>query len=221
MNKKNNIITALALLLFSCHPAFAKSDTALKIGGTFINSNESVITASIDNALEKDEWQSIFELDYVNKKSDSINKLKKFNSSVKINYTFAPKHYIFGVAVYDYDKFRDNTDRKVTGAGYGYKLLRTDKIKASNEISIASLQTNTFNEPVFRNSTWLFFDVADNIQFVNKFLYEVGDKSGNYVRNETGLNFMVTDDIVIGLQNVYTKDPIKNNVLNFTLGVKL
>jgi hypothetical protein len=67
----------------------------------------------------------------------------------------------------------------------------------------------------------LFFDVADNIQFVNKFLYEVGDKSGNYVRNETGLNFMVTDDIVIGLQNVYTKDPIKNNVLNFTLGVKL
>ena len=55
---------------------------------------------------------------------------------------------------HDYDKFRADGDRKVLGFGYGYKLLRTEKFKASNEFPIAQLNTDTISEMILRNSLW-------------------------------------------------------------------
>jgi hypothetical protein len=40
-----------------------------------------------------------------------------------------------------------------------------------------------------------------------------------YLRNETGINYSLTETVSIGLSNIYTEDPVDNNVLNVTIGI--
>ena len=104
------------------------------------------------------------------------------------------------------------------GAGHGYKILRTEKHKASIENSIAYLKSNANNEPILRSSLWYSFKMSEGVLFTNKFLWESGDD--DYTRNETSFDYSLTDNVTIGLKNVYTKDPIEYSIFNITLGVK-
>ena len=199
--------------------AYAFAGTQAKIGGTFVNIDESaVLTASLDNKWETELWQGTFEADYAYKKEEAGETLNKFNTNGKLIKSLTDKHYIIGVASYDYDKFRTNNDRFVTGAGHGYKILRTDRQKASIENSIAYLNSNGSNEPIIRSSLWYNFKLSDTIAFNNKFLWESGDE--DYTRNETSFDYSLTENVMIGIKNVYTKDPIEYSIFNITLGVK-
>ena len=212
---------AFVMMLLMLWASEANAQTEAKIGGVFVNSDDRTVTATIDHSRERKQWQRIFEFDYVNKDSgDKV--LQKMNTNIKFNYTFKsmPKHYVITQFTYDYDKTRPVQDRLSTGLGWGYKLLRTSRFKASNELSIARLETEVFNEVVIRDSLWLFYDISDKIRFVNKFLYESGDKSNDYYRNETGFDYVIEENFTIGIANVYTKDPIENNVLNINFGVR-
>ena len=212
---------AFVMMLLMLWGSNANAQTEAKIGGVFINSDDRTVTAAIDHSNEKNQWQRVFELDYVNKDSGE-KKLQKFNTNAKVNYTFEsmPKHYIVGQITYDYDQTRPIQDRYSVGLGWGYKLLRTSRFRASNELSFATLETNDFKEVVVRNSLWVFYNVSDNVRFVNKFLYEEGNKSDQYYRNETGFDYAIEENFTIGISNIYTKDPIENNVLNINFGVR-
>ena len=212
---------AFVMMLLMLWGSNANAQTEAKIGGVFINSDDRTVTAAIDHSNEKNQWQRVFELDYVNKDSGE-KKLQKFNTNAKANYTFKsmPKHYVVGQITYDYDQTRPIQDRYSVGLGWGYKLLRTSRFKASNELSFATLETNNFKEVVVRNSLWFFYNVSDNVRFVNKFLYEEGNKSDQYYRNETGFDYAIEENFTIGISNIYTKDPIENNVLNINFGVR-
>ena len=111
-------------------------------------------------------------------------------------------------------------DRKVLGFGYGYKLLRTEKFKASNEFSIAQLNTDTISEMILRNSLWFSYKVSTNVNFTNKLLYEEGSESEVFIRNETSLNYNFENGTILSLNNTYTEDPVDNNVLSISLGRK-
>ena len=199
--------------------AYAFAGTQAKIGGTFVNIDESaVLTASFDNKWETDLWQGTFEADYAYKREEAGETLNKFNTNGKLIKDLTSKHYAIAVASYDYDKFRTNNDRFVTGAGHGYKILRTDRHKASIENSIAYLNSNGSNEPIIRSSLWYNFKLSDTITFNNKFLWESGDE--DYTRNETSFDYSLTENVMIGIKNVYTKDPIEYSIFNITLGVK-
>lgn len=217
----NKIFYIIFAFLFSIASINANAQAEAKLGGVFINSDDRTVTASIDYNNERDQWQRVFELDYVNKDSDE-KKLQKFNTHAKANYTFKsmPKHYVLGQLVYDYDQTRPVQDRYSIGFGWGYKLLRTEKFKASNELSFARLETNEFKEVMLRNSFWFSYNITTNIRFINKFLYEEGDKSDQYYRNETSFDYVIKENFTIGISNIYTKDPIENNVLNINFGVR-
>ena len=45
------------------------------------------------------------------------------------------------------------------------------------------------------------------LSFTNKTLWESGDD--DYLRNETSLDYHLTDNVTVGMKNVYTKDPIE------------
>ena len=100
--------------------------------------------------------------------------------------------------------------------GWGYKILKTEKIKISNEFAVGVLHTDIRNELIFRNSLWFFYKVAPKLNFSNKFLYEAADTP--LIRNETEFNYLLTDKIKIGLKNIYTEDPRSDNILSFNLG---
>ena len=212
----NKILTIVLTLI--ALPVFAGGSA--KIGGTFVNSDEATFTVSLDNQWEEGAWQRSSEIDYIYKESNDVETLNEFYGSTKINYTFAPKHYVFGQLIYDTDKFRADETRTSLTAGYGYKLLRTERFKASNEISVGFLNSDLVEEVIFRNSLWFFYKVADKVSLTNKYLLEWGDEADDYVRNETSLNYNFDNGLVLSLTNTYTEDPVDNNVLGVTIGVK-
>jgi putative salt-induced outer membrane protein YdiY len=212
----NKILTIVLTLI--ALPVFAGGSA--KIGGTFVNSDEATFTVSLDNQWEQGAWQRSSEIDYIYKESNDVETLNEFYGSTKLNYTFAPKHYVFGQLIYDTDKFRTDETRTSLTAGYGYKLLRTERFKASNEISVGFLNSDLVEEVIYRNSLWFFYKIADKVSLTNKYLLEWGDEADDYVRNETSLNYNFDNGLVLSLTNTYTEDPVDNNVLGVTIGVK-
>ena len=199
--------------------AYAFAGTQAKIGGTFVNLDESIVfTGSIDNKWETELWQGTFEADYAYKAEDGDQTINKFNTIGKLIKSLNDEHYVIGVTSYDYDEFRTNNDRIVMGAGHGYKILRTEKQKASIENSIAYLISNGNNEPILRSSLWYTYKLSTGLAFTNKLLWESGDD--DYLRNETSFDYSLTENVTVGIKNVYTKDPIEYSIFNITLGVK-
>jgi len=210
-------IVAVMFLMFVASEL--KADTSAKIGGTFVNLDESIVfTGSIDNKWETELWQGTFEADYAYKAEDGDQTINKFNTNGKLIKSLNDKHYVIGVSSYDYDEFRTNNDRKVMGAGHGYKIIRTEKQKASIENSIAYLISNGNNEPILRSSLWYTYKLSTGLAFTNKMLWESGDD--DYLRNETSFDYSLTENVTVGIKNVYTKDPIEYSIFNITLGVK-
>jgi len=209
--------TAFFMLLFATE-SFASGSA--KIGGTFVNSDETTFKVSVDEQRESGKWQQVFEFDYVLKESQDVKTLDEIYTGYKVNYTFAPKHYVFSQLIFDNDKFRADEQRLSMAYGYGYKLLRTEKFKASNEISIGYLDSDLLNEVIYRNSLWFFYKLADRINFTNKYLLEWGDNAEDYVRNETSLNYNFDNGTILSLSNTYTEDPVDNNILSVTIGVR-
>jgi putative salt-induced outer membrane protein YdiY len=210
-------IVAVMFLMFVANEV--KAETSAKIGGTFVNLDESIVfTGSIDNKWETELWQGTFEADYAYKAEDGDQTINKFNTNGKLIKSLNDKHYVIGVSSYDYDEFRTNNDRIVMGAGHGYKILRTEKQKASIENSIAYLISNGNNEPILRSSLWYTYKLSTGLAFTNKMLWESGDD--DYLRNETSFDYSLTENVTVGIKNVYTKDPIEYSIFNITLGVK-
>jgi len=223
MSKKLKFVGDISVLLFFAAMIImaptATADTKVKIGGTFVNIDESIVfTGSLDNKWETEKYQGVFEADYAYKAEDGDQTINKFKTSGKLIKSLNDKHYVIGVTSYDYDEFRTNNDRIVMGAGHGYKILRTDKHKASIENSVAYLKSNANSEPILRSSLWYSFKMSEGVSFTNKLLWESGDD--DYTRNETSFDYSVTDNVTVGIKNVYTKDPIEYSIFNITLGVK-
>ena len=208
-------ILVAGLLFLFCNPAFGS--TTANLGLTLVDS-DATFNGKFKHNVEKGKWQSNYEAAYVFKKSDGIEKTNDFYFQFKENYALTDKSYVIGVAQFDYDKFRTAYDtRTVVGAGYGYKILRTEKWKASNEISLAFLKSNS-NEMIVRNSLWVTYKFSPNLNLTNKLLYESGNDM--YLRNSTDLMYKLTDKISIGVGNTYTDNIETRNVFTINLAIK-
>tara|TARA_B100000902_G_scaffold38459_1_gene45808 strand:+ start:51298 stop:51939 length:642 start_codon:yes stop_codon:yes gene_type:complete len=208
-------ILVAGLLFLLCNPAFGS--TTANLGLTLVDS-DATFNGKFKHNVEKGKWQSNYEVAYVFKKSDGIEKTNDFYFQFKENYALTDKSYVIGVAQFDYDKFRTAYDtRTVLGAGYGYKILRTEKWKASNEISLAFLKSDS-NEMIVRNSFWLTYKFSPNLNFTNKLLYESGNDM--YLRNSTDLMYKLTDKISIGVGNTYTDNIETRNIFTINLAIK-
>jgi hypothetical protein len=71
-------------------------------------------------------------------------------------------------------------------------------------------------QDVITNSLWISHKVAKRVTFVNKFLIDFADQQ--YVRNKTELNYQFDEGIILGVSNLYTKDPVIDNVTTFNIG---
>ena len=203
---KNIFLAGLLFLL--CNPVFAS--TTANLGLTLVDS-DATFNGKFKHNVEKGKWQSNYEAAYIFKRSDGVEKTNDFYFQFKENYALTDKSYVIGVAQLDYDKFRTAYDmRTVLGAGYGYKILRADNWKVSNEVSLAFLKSDA-NEMIVRNSLWATYKFSDNLSFTNKLLYESGNDM--YLRNSTDLMYKLTDKVSIGVGNTYTDNIETRNVI--------
>jgi putative salt-induced outer membrane protein YdiY len=210
-------ILALFLLLFA---TTAQASTKLSIGGMVVNDEDITFTVAGEHTYEKNEVQWIADADYSLKIRDGDVFLNRGYIGGKVNYTFDPKQYVFVDTRYDYNQFRVTPSELIGAVGYGYKLVRTDKTKISNEMSVGLLRDSTQTSPVIRNSIWVSHKFAPKTNFTNKLLVEYTTTKQMFVRNQTEVNYEVTKNLTFGLKNMYVSDPVRNNIGSFNLGVK-
>ena len=200
------------IILFS---PMANGTGQVDFGGKYDDGDLYVIT-SLDLSWESGSWERDIEFDYRYQDKKDIRTTNKGLIGFKQRLELKLKHYIFGLIRFDYNEFRPIDSRLQSNIGWGYKILRTEKIKISNEFAVGVLYTDMGNELIFRNSLWFFYKVAPKLNFTNKFLYEAADTP--LIRNETEFNYLLTDKIKMGLKNTYTEDPFSDNILSFNVG---
>ncbi len=203
----------LLILCLIANPVYATGQ--IDFGGKLDDGDLSINT-SIDYSWPAGKFERDIEFDYRYKNEDDIRTTSKGLIEFKQRYEFHDKHYTFGLARYDYDEFRPINSRLQSSIGWGYKILRTEKFKMSNEFALGALHTDMGNEVLFRNSLWFFYKLAPKLDFSNKFLYEASNEP--LIRNETAFSYLLTDKIKISLKNVYTEDPDNSNFLSFNVG---
>lgn len=208
---------ALAVLaLFTAQAAEAK--TKITVGGQVIAGESTTANVGVDHSWEKGSKQYVVDFDYFYKEDDGERKRNDGQLEVKANHSLDTKNYVFVTGRFDYNEFRDNQEKVIGGIGYGRKLIRSNRVKLSNEISTGVLKNRNGWEPVVRNSVWLTVKLGDKSELVNKFLVEQGSET--FVRNKTQLKYMVSKNFSVGITNTYIKDPTGRNVTLFNVGAE-
>ena len=211
--------TILLILCLAANSVYASGQ--LDFGGKLDDSDLSINT-SLDMSWVAGKFERDIEFDYRYKEEEDDATTNKGLIAFKQRLEFKPKHYTFGLVRYDYNEFRPITYRRQVNIGWGYKIIRSEKIKMSNEFAVGYLNSemkegsHSVNEVLFRNSLWFFYKVAPKLNFTNKYLYEASDIP--LIRNETKFEYLLTDKVKIGLKNVYTEDPNNKNYLSFNIG---
>jgi putative salt-induced outer membrane protein YdiY len=208
-----NVILAIFL---STAVSVVHAESKITLGGTIVKDTSSVATASFDHSKEYGLWQHALEGNYIYNEKNNIRTRNEGYFSFKENYALDERGYAIGSLRVDYDEFRNDSSRTTLGIGYGYKILRTDKIKVSNEFSVGQMNHNLGWHDVITNSLWVSYKVAKRVTFVNKFLVDWADQQ--YVRNKTELNYQFDEGIILGVSNLYTKDPEIDNITTFNVG---
>lgn len=211
--------TTIKVLLFLFAVGFTTSIEAsgsFKLGGSLVESTDSLtLSSSFKQKWEKDKWQHDLAGTFNYQTDEGDETTNRYYLSGKSIYTFLPKHYTFVLASVDENKFRNDRQRIISALGYGYKLLRTDRMKASNEFSLAHLESDLKSEAIWRNSFWFTYKITDNVDFVNKYLVE----NNEYTRNETNLTYNFDNGVTLGFGNLYTDDEeISDNITTFNIG---
>jgi putative salt-induced outer membrane protein YdiY len=207
----------LAVVLSAVLPT-AFADGKITVGGQMVKDTNLAVTTVVEHSKEYGSWQHVLEANYIylyNEKNNTRARNEGY-FSFKENYALDEKSYAIGWVRHDYDEFRNDSNRSTLSLGYGYKLLRTDRMKISNEFSVGQMNHNLGWSDVVSNSLWVSYKVAKRVTFVNKFLIDWADQQ--YVRNRTELNYQFDDGIILAVTNLYTKDPIVDNITTFNVG---
>jgi len=211
---------AMVLLLAGLFSTTASADNKLTLGGTVVKDSSAVVTTAFDHAKEYGRWQHSIESTYIYNEKNEVRTRNEGYFMFKENYELDNRNYVLGSVRYDYDEFRvdQSSARTTLGAGHGYKLIRTDRLKMSNELSIGQMyQTGNWGS-VVTNSLWMSYKVAQRVTFSNKLLVDWATET--YVRNRTELSYQFDEGFIVSMNNLYTKDPIIDNITSFNIGTR-
>jgi len=211
--------TLLTILLALCSATAHAGTTKVNVGASLIDAQDLTSNINIEHIHEKDRVRQEYEFEHLYQHVTGKVGKNDFYGLAKANYALDKKNYVLGVVKYEYDHFLRNQHNAVAAVGYGHKILRTDVLRVSNELSAGVMRTDTDTKPVLRNSLWVRYDDKRYV-FINKMLVEYTDFA--YVRNQTELGYKITNKVTFGLRHVYTRNTErKSNVTLFNLGLTL
>ena len=209
----SRLFTAFAALSLFTSPA--KAGTTIKLGATVVDFEDVTADIAVDHTSEKGSVQQVYDLDYAYKSGPK--QMNRLYALGKINLALGDQLYMVNVVKTQLDQYAP--DQLVGATGLGYKILRTDTVKVSNEVTGGIMLVGPDTKPVVRNSLWARFN-SGPYSLSNKMLTEY---TGNtYLRNETELGYRLDKRLTVGLRNILIRSPeTKSNVTLVTLGLTL
>jgi putative salt-induced outer membrane protein YdiY len=212
------LLVVLALLFST--PAYADTVQG-SIGGTVIDSNNTVITGSFDydSKKENSNWQKYLDMDYIYNDTHGMRLKNRFDAFAKLDYNLDSKNYLQGEARYEYNQLGIHNNKIVVAIGNGYRLVHSKNMKLSFETSVGIAKATDFNEIILRESVWATYKLNDSSHLEEKFLIEHG-KSHDYIRNKASIVFDISKHVFVSVTNIYTDDYSVSKITTFNFGAK-
>jgi len=213
-------ITALFLSLAFTASAHAQSvdgsHANLTLGGMFTDHGNATATVDGELTTQAGRWQGVYDANYNYQQSKHVTTVSMGGVEAKRNYALNSKNYLIADVRYDYNQFRPWQNTEVAAVGWGYKLIRTDHLKVSNELTGGYRKTDFGSYLVGRDSVWIRYSNGP-VTAYNKFLFEKSNI--DYYKNQSSIVYNLNNKVAVGLQNLYTKDVKENNITSFTFGL--
>jgi hypothetical protein len=215
-----SLILSLALL-FS-FPAYAQveRETTGSLGGTVINDDSITITGAFKHVTDTGPREYSFETDVLYKSNNGRTAREQINAFAKINQDIHPNHYIQIGARYRHDPRTFAEDQIVYSIGHGFRIVKNDKTKISNELSVGyKIGTGNYSDVVVRESLWINHKLNKTVTISNKFLIEKGSRT--FIQNRAEIKYKLSDKTSFSLQDLYTKDWREDNTISFAFTFKI
>jgi putative salt-induced outer membrane protein YdiY len=210
----------LVAALFTATPAMADTIQGA-IGGSILNSDNTVVTGSFDYASKTPDsnWQRYLNLDYAYNDTKGMLLKNEFDSFAKIDYNLNNRNYLQSEARAEYNQLGKYKEKVVLGIGHGYRLIHTNKAKLSFETSAGITEAKGLSEFVVRESVWASYQFSANTHVDDKFLIEHG-KSHDYIRNKASAVLDLSNHVFLSVTNIYTNDYTISKITSFNIGYK-
>ena len=212
----------LTLALAFSFPAYAQveRETTGSLGGTIVNDDNITVTGAFKHVTDTGPTEYSFEADLLYKSANGSTSREQINAFAKINQDIHPNHYVQASIRYRHDPRTFSEDQAVYSIGHGYRIVKNDRTKISNEISVGYKHgSGNYSDIVVRDSLWISHKLSKILSVSNKFLIEQGDRT--FVQNKAEVKYKITDRLSFSLQDLYTKDYREDNTLSFALTFKL
>ena len=214
------IIFTLALM-FSM-PAYAQveRETSGSLGGTIINDDNIVLTGGFKHVTDTGPREYSFESDILYKSANGVTSREQINAFAKVNQDIHAKHYVQVGARYRHDPRTFSEDQAVYSIGHGFRIIKNDKTKLSNELSVGYKHgTGGYSDIVVRESIWLSHNLSKTISVSNKFMIEQGSRT--FIQNKAEIKYKLNEKTSFSIQDLYTKDWREDNTLSFAFTFKI
>lgn len=212
----------LTLALAFSFPAYAQveRETTGSIGGTITNSDNITITGAIKHVTDTGPREYSVEADLLYKSANGVTSREQVNAFAKMNQDIHARHYVQVGVRYRHDPRTFSTDQAVYSIGHGYRIVKNDRTKISNEISVGYKHgTGNYSDVVVRESLWISHKLNKKVSVSNQFLIEEGKRT--FIQNKAEVKYKLTDRLSFSLQDLYTKDYREDNTLAFAFTFKI
>ena len=212
----------LTLALAFSFPAYAQVERATtgSLGGTIINDDNIVLTGAFKHVTDTGPREYSFESDILYKSANGVTSREQVNALAKFNQDIHPNHYLQVGVRYRHDPRTFSEDQAVYSIGHGFRIIKNDKTKLSNELSVGYKHgTGGYSDIVVRESIWLSHNLSKTVSVSNKFLIEQGERT--FIQNKAEIKYMLSQTVSFSIQDLYTKDKIEDNTVSFAFSFKL
>ena len=211
-----------ALLVMSTAPAYAQveKETSGSLGGTVINDDNIVLTGAFKHVTDTGPREYSFESDILYKSANGVTSREQVNAFAKINQDIHPKHYVQIGVRYRHDPRTFSEDQVVYSIGHGFRIVKNDKTKISNELSVGYKHgTDGYSDVVVRESIWISHKLNSKLTASNQFMIEQGSRT--FMQNRAEIKYKLSEKTSFSIQDLYTKDWRKDNTLSFAFTFKI
>jgi hypothetical protein len=210
------------LLVMSTAPAYAQvqKETSGSLGGTVINDDNIVLTGAFKHVTDTGPREYSFESDILYKSANGVTSREQINAFAKINQDIHSKHYLQVGVRYRHDPRTFSEDQAVYSIGHGFRIVKNDKTKISNELSVGYKHgTGGYSDVVVRESIWISHKLNKQLTASNQFMIEQGSRT--FIQNKAEIKFKLSEKTSFSIQDLYTKDWREDNTLSFAFTFKI
>jgi len=215
MNLRNVLIVGLLVL---ATPLFAAEEEESPWAGkatlgylaTSGNTDNSSLNSGFEISYTTGEWKHMFNALAINSTEDDLTTAEAYEAAWKSERNFSENSYLFGLLDWRKDRFSGYDTQFSQTAGYGRRLIDTEKHKLNAEIGGGARQSDLAdgteeNETIARGGLNYTWQISDTAAFQQDFTVEAGSDN-TYLESITKLSAKLVGSLALVAS--YT---VKNN----------